>query len=80
MRVEITIDKRNQRQLPGDGVSVVEAELHKRLLKKYPDTGIRVRFSSATNINVTGGSKDESAAVRKIVEQMFEESDEWMSS
>ncbi|QBH97146.1 DNA damage-inducible protein I [Limnobaculum zhutongyuii] len=80
MRVEITIDKRNQKQLPSNGLAVVENELQKRLSKKYPGTGIRVRFSSATSISVTGGSKDQSAAVNKIVEQMFEESEDWMSN
>lgn len=78
MRVEITIDKRNYRQLPDNGVAAIEEELQNRLLEQYPDIGIRVKLSTATSVKVTGGSKDQSATVNQIVEQMLAESSEWM--
>lgn len=36
------------------------------------------RFATATDIVITGASKEASKVIRKMVEEMFEEADEWL--
>ena len=78
MRVEIKIDRRNEKSLPSDGLEQIDRELIKRLNKKYHSTETSTRFATATDIVITGASKDASKVIRKMVEEMFEEADEWL--
>ncbi|AMH18701.1 DinI family protein [Hafnia paralvei] len=78
MRVEIKIDRRNEKSLPSDGLVQIDRELKKRLNKKYHGTETFTRFATATDIVITGGSKEASKVIRKMVEEMFEEADEWL--
>lgn len=78
MRVEIKIDIRNEKSLPSDGLEQIDRELKKRLNKKYHGTETSTRFATATDIVITGGSKEASKVIRKMVEEMFEEADEWL--
>ena len=36
------------------------------------------RFATAIDIVINGASKEASKVIRKIVEEMFEEADEWL--
>ncbi|WP_336194777.1 DinI-like family protein [Hafnia paralvei] len=78
MRVEIKIDRRNEKSLPSDGLEQIDRELKKRLNKKHHGTETFARFATATDIVITGGSKEASKIIRKMVEEMFEEADEWL--
>ena len=78
MRVEIKIDRRNEKSLPRDGLHQIAQELKKRLNKKYVCAENSTRFATATDIVITGASKDTSKVIRKMVEEMLEEADEWL--
>ena len=78
MRVEIKIDGRNEKSLPRDGLHQIAQELKKRLNKKYVGAETSTRFATATDIVITGASKEASKVIRKMVEEMFEEADEWL--
>ena len=78
MRVEIKIDRRNEKSLPPDGLQQIAQELKKRLNKKYVSVETSTRFATATDIVITGASKEAAKVIRKMVEEMFEEADEWI--
>lgn len=78
MRVEIKIDRRNEKSLPLDGLHQIAQELIKRLNKKYEGAETSTRFATATNVVITGASKDISKMNRKMVEDMFEDAAEWL--
>ncbi|WP_213990584.1 DinI-like family protein [Sodalis sp. dw_96] len=76
MRVELIYDKRNVSGLPNAG-ALIEAELSKRVHRVFPAADVKVKAMQANGIN-TDANKQEKAILNRLVEEMFEEADEWM--
>ncbi len=76
MRVELIYDKRNVSGLPNAG-ALIEAELAKRVHRVFPAAEVKVKAMQANGIN-TDANKQEKAVLNRLVEEMFEEADEWM--
>lgn len=80
MRIEVKLDRRNQGSLPKNGLAQIEAELKRRVDQNNPGTEVVVRFATATDINLTGFQKEGAKTARKMIEQMFDQSDDWLIS
>lgn len=78
MRVELKIDRRDSEKLPDDGIHQIEAELKRRIASRYAGTDVYVRIASANELSITKAQKEAEKAIRKLVEDMFSEADEWM--
>ncbi|GAA3593869.1 DinI family protein [Gibbsiella greigii] len=76
MFVELVFDKRNVAELPG-AADIIKAELTKRVHKVYPDADVRVKPMQANGLN-TDASKTEKEKLSRLLEEMFEESDQWL--
>lgn len=76
MFVELVFDKRNVAELPG-AADIIKAELTKRVHKVYPDADVRVKPMQANGLN-TDASKTEKEKLNRLLEEMFEESDQWL--
>ncbi len=79
MRVELKIDRRDKDSLPKNGIQLIENELKRRITARYADTEIIVRVASSNELNITRTQKETEKNVKKIVEEMFSESDEWLT-
>ena len=75
MRVNMMVDPK---LLPRNGMSLITAEMEKRLLPRFPDAHIRVRKGSSTHLDISCKVKGEKEVVNKIIETMFDEADEWL--
>ncbi|HHY0626822.1 TPA: DinI-like family protein, partial [Vibrio parahaemolyticus] len=58
--------------------SKITDELNRRLVPLYPDVRIRVRKGTNNNLELYSKDKDEKKAVQKLIEQAFNEADEWL--
>ncbi|XBS69039.1 DinI-like family protein [Acerihabitans sp. KWT182] len=76
MRVELIYDKRNVSGLPNAG-ALIEAELSKRVHRVFPSADVKVKAMQANGIN-TDATKQEKAVLNRLVEEMFDEADEWL--
>lgn len=76
MFVELVFDKRNVAELPG-AADIIKAELTKRVHKVFPDADVRVKPMQANGLN-TDASKTEKEKLNRLLEEMFEESDQWL--
>lgn len=56
----------------------ITQEIKRRLNKKCVGAETSTRFATATDIVITGASKEASKVIRKMVEEMFEKADEWL--
>ncbi len=74
--MELVFDKRNVAELPG-AADIIKAELTKRVHKVYPDADVRVKPMQANGLN-TDASKTEKEKLSRLLEEMFEESDQWL--
>lgn len=77
MRVEMMVD---EKVLPKQGCTKIAAEMEKRLLPLYPEIRIRVRKGSNNQLDIYTKIKDDKKKIHKIVENMFNEADEWLTS
>ncbi|MEZ8717871.1 DinI-like family protein [Vibrio splendidus] len=75
MRVEMMVD---EKVLPKGGLGKITEELERRLKPLYPDALIRVRKGTNNNLEVYSRDRDEKKRVNKVIEQAFNEADEWL--
>ena len=78
MRVELIFDKRNVSGIP-NASEKIEAELVKRVHRMFPDAEVKVKPMQANRLNTQGASKQERSQLNQMLEEMFEEADEWLS-
>lgn len=76
MFVELVFDKRNV-----DGMDnadeIILAELTRRVHKIFPHADVRVKPMHANSLN-TDASKSDKEKLSRMLEEMFEESDQWL--
>lgn len=78
MRVELIYDKRNVAGLTNAN-EMIKAELTKRVHQVFPDAEVKVKPMQANGIN-TDTSKQEKSVLNRLVEEMFDEADQWLVS
>ncbi|ATM85485.1 DNA damage-inducible protein I [Yersinia massiliensis] len=80
MRVEVSIDKKNQ--LPAGAIEALTNELSKQLETKFPDTTttVQVRYASANNLSVLGGAKTDKDLISEILQEIWESADDWFDA
>ncbi|AHM74878.1 DinI family protein [Yersinia hibernica] len=78
MRVELIYDKRNVAGLTNAN-EMIKAELTKRVHQVFPDAEVKVKPMQANGIN-TDASKQEKSVLNRLVEEMFDEADQWLVS
>ncbi|ABG12913.1 dinI-like family protein [Yersinia pestis Antiqua] len=76
MRVELIYDKRNVGSL-ANATEIIRAELTKRVHRVFPDAEVNVKAMHANGINT---SKQEKSVLNRLVEEMFDEADEWLNN
>ncbi|PSU44525.1 DinI family protein [Photobacterium frigidiphilum] len=75
MKIELMVNKTG---LPKNGFTKLENEFTRRIHARWPETHIRLRKGNNNNLTVLSASKGEKEAVGKLLEEMFEEADEWL--
>lgn len=78
MFVELVFDKRNVSEIPG-ATEIIKAELTKRVHRIFPHAEVRAKPMQANGIN-TDGSKSDKEKLNRLLEEMFEEADQWLVS
>lgn len=78
MLVELVYDKRNVSSIP-DANEKIHAELTKRVQRLFPDAAVKVKPMQANGLNTSGASKQDRSQLNQMLEEMFEEADEWLS-
>lgn len=78
MRVELIYDKRNVAGLTSAN-EMIKAELTKRVHQVFPDAEVKVKPMQANGIN-TDATKQEKSVLNRLVEEMFDEADQWLVS
>ncbi|MEF9675016.1 DinI-like family protein [Pectobacterium aroidearum] len=76
MFVELIYDKRNVSSIR-NAHSLIEGELTKRVHRVFPDATVKAKAMQANSIN-TDASKSDKAIIARVVEEMFDESNEWL--
>lgn len=77
MFVELVYDKRNVEDLPG-AKDIILAELTKRVHRIFPGADVRVKPMQANALN-SDCTKNEKERLNRMIEQMFEEADMWLT-
>ncbi|WP_312241551.1 DNA damage-inducible protein I [Pantoea sp.] len=77
MRVEVTVAK--TRPLPAGAIEALTQEFAKRIDQHFPesDNRVSVRYASANNLTVMGGSKEIRDQVSDILQETWESADDW---
>ncbi|MEM6159644.1 DinI-like family protein [Erwinia sp. P6884] len=78
MFVELIYDKRNVAGLP-DAQQMILSELEKRIQRVFPDAEVRVKPMQANGVK-TDASKSDKSVMMRIIEEMFDEADQWLVS
>ncbi|HDL8150949.1 TPA: DinI family protein [Yersinia enterocolitica] len=76
MLVELIYDKRNVAGLTNAN-EMIKAELTKRVHQVFPGAEVKVKPMQANGIN-TDATKQEKSVLNRLVEEMFEQADEWL--
>ena len=76
MYVELIYDKRHVAGLP-NAKEIIHAELEKRIQRVFPDAEVSVKPMQRNGID-TDASKGDKATMARIIEEMFDEADQWM--
>ncbi|MCU6163165.1 DinI family protein [Enterobacter bugandensis] len=76
MREELIYDKRNVAGLTNAN-EMIKAELTKRVHQVFPGAEVKVKPMQANGIN-TDATKQEKSVLNRLVEEMFEQADEWL--
>ena len=76
MKVELVYDKRNVKEIPGAN-ELILAELAKRVHRVFPKAEVKVKPMQANGIT-TDASKGDKAILNRLVEEMFDEADQWL--
>ncbi|AKG72152.1 MULTISPECIES: DinI family protein [Serratia] len=78
MFVELVFDKRNVAGIPGAD-EIIKAELTKRVHRIFPDAEVKVKPMQANGLN-SDASKSDREKLNRMLEEMFEESDQWLAT
>lgn len=78
MWVELIYDKRNVSGLPG-AHQMITGELTKRVRQVFPAAEIKVKPMQANALN-SNCTKQEKATLNRLLEEMFDEADQWLVS
>jgi len=78
MFVELIYDKRNVAGLANAG-ELIHTELEKRVKRTFPHAEVKVKAMQANGIK-SDASKSDKATLMRIIEEMFEEADQWLVS
>ena len=78
MVVELVYDKRNVQGLDG-AREIILAELTKRVHNIFPDAEVNVKPMQANGLN-SDASKSDREKLNRMLEDMFEESDMWLTN
>ena len=78
MFVELIFDRRNVHGLP-NAAEIIMEELTRRVHKIFPDAEVRVKPMQANGLN-TDVSKSDKEKLNRLLEEMFEEADQWLVS
>jgi hypothetical protein len=78
MFVELVFDKRNVAGIPGAD-EIIKAELTKRVHRLFPDAEVKVKPMQANGLN-SDASKSDREKLNRMLEEMFEESDQWLAT
>nr|CBX80408.1 Virulence protein msgA [Erwinia amylovora ATCC BAA-2158] len=76
MFVELIYDKRNVAGLP-NAEQLILNELEKRVQRVFPDAQVKVKPMQANGVT-TDASKSDKTTLLRIIEEMFEETDQWL--
>ena len=77
MFIELVYDKRNVAGLPNANAIILN-ELTKRVQRIFPDAEVRVKPMQANALN-SDASKSDREKLNRMLEEMFEESELWMT-
>ncbi|WP_413727084.1 DinI-like family protein [Sodalis sp. RH19] len=77
MHVELIYDKRNFTALPDAG-GLILAELTKRVQQVFPAAEVNIKPMQRNGLD-TDASKSDKAILARIVEEMFDDSAEWLT-
>lgn len=75
MRIELMLNKLN---LSDAHFSKIDDEFNRRVLTNWPDASIRVRLGGGNNLTVLGGFTDDKERVEALLQDMFDEADDWL--
>ncbi|MCM7772074.1 DinI family protein [Enterobacter asburiae] len=78
MFVELVYDKRNVQGLDGARENIL-AELTRRVHSIFPDAEVKVKPMQANGLN-SDASKSDREKLNRMLEDMFEESDMWLTN
>ncbi|WP_337261734.1 MULTISPECIES: DinI family protein [unclassified Serratia (in: enterobacteria)] len=78
MFVELVFDKRNVTGIPG-AAEIIKAELTKRVHRLFPDAEVKVKPMQANALN-SDASKSDREKLNRLLEEMFDESDQWLTN
>ncbi|END2549351.1 TPA: DinI family protein [Enterobacter roggenkampii] len=78
MFVELIYDKRNVQGLDG-AREIILAELTRRVHSIFPDAEVKVKPMQANGLN-SDASKSDREKLNRMLEDMFEESDMWLTN
>ncbi|HFU1329444.1 MULTISPECIES: DinI family protein [Enterobacter] len=78
MFVELVYDKRNVQGLDG-AREIILAELTRRVHNIFPDAEVKVKPMQANGLN-SNASKSDREKLNRMLEDMFEESDMWLTN
>lgn len=76
MFVELVFDKRNVKGMD-NADEIILAELTKRVHKIFPHADVRVKPMQANGLN-SDANKSDREKLNRMLEEMFEESDQWL--
>lgn len=77
MFVELVYDKQKRTGAGGSG-EIILAELTKRVHRIFPDASVTVKPMQANGLN-SDASKSDREKLNRMLEEMFEESDMWLT-
>lgn len=77
MYVELIYDKRNFEGIP-NAKALIHAELTKRVHGPFPDADVKVKSMVTLSSINTDANKAQKAVIAGIVEEMFEDADNWL--
>lgn len=77
MFVELIYDKRNVQGLDG-AREIILAELTRRVHSIFPDAEVKVKPMQANGLN-SDASKSDREKLNRMLEDMFEEADMWLT-
>ncbi|WP_318477551.1 DinI-like family protein [Photobacterium leiognathi] len=75
MRIELMINKLN---LSETHFTKIDEEFTHRVLAVWPDANVRVRLGGNNDLSVLGCLSDEKERVESLLQEMFDEADEWL--